>query len=474
MAELVNMPKLGFDMQEGQLIAWRKNPGDEVKHGDVLAEIESDKATVEVESYVEGVMLQQLVEAGSWVPIGAPIAVVGQAGEQVDLAALGVQGAAAEQAPASKLGPQAASAQQSPSEVEAAAAPRAESGQANAAAPKPAGQRQDTSGAPAEIGQGRRDTDGRRTPPKAPEGNGHATLPDGVRASPLARRVAREKGVDLGRIEGSGPQGRITRADVENYQRALAEGPAAAAVAPATAQRPQVAVQPMEGDETIETPRMRRRIGQRMVESKTTVPHFYVTTEIDMGPVLDLRAELNRRLEKEGSKISVNDLIVKAVALALKDFPNVNSSFNGDRIIRRRRINVGIAVAVENGLLNVVSREADKTPLTVMAKTHAEMIGRAREGKVKPEDVEGETIAVSNLGAYEVDHFIAIINPPAAAIVAVGSAKQVPIVKDGELAVGWRMKATVSADHRVTDGAEAAQYLQRVKEILEDPLRLLM
>jgi pyruvate dehydrogenase E2 component (dihydrolipoamide acetyltransferase) len=230
----------------------------------------------------------------------------------------------------------------------------------------------------------------------------------------------------------------------------------------------------MEGDESIEVTRLRKRIGQRMVESKTTVPHFYVTTEIDMAPALDLRAELNRRLEKEGNKISVNDLIIKAVAIGLRDFKNINSTFNGDTIVRRRNINVGIAVAIEGGLMNVVSKNADKTPLTTMAKSHAEMIARASDGKVRPEDVEGETIAVSNLGAYDVDHFIAIINPPAAAIVAVGSAKQVPVVVDGALAIGWRMKATISADHRVTDGAEAAQYLQRVKEILEDPLRLLM
>jgi len=416
MAELVNMPKLGFDMREGQLVRWQKKVGDAVRKGDALADIESDKATIEVESYVEGVLLQHLVSEGDWVPIGAPIAVVGQPGEAVDLAALGVQGVAA------------------PAESDAGATP-------SPAAPAPA-------------------TDGGG----APSGNGHG-LPEGVRASPLARRMAREQGLDLTAIPGTGPLGRIVRADVEAYQQALAEEPHPLAPSPSVER----------GEAIMETPKMRRRIGQRMVESKTTVPHFYVTTEIDIGPALDLRRDLNARLEKEGGKISVNDLIVKAVALALKDFPNLNTSFNGDTLIRHRRINVGIAVAVENGLLNVVSQDADKTPLTVMAKAHAEMIERARTGRVKPEDVEGETIAVSNLGAYDVDHFIAIINPPAAAIVAVGTARQVPVVTaDGQLAVGWRMKATVSADHRVTDGAEAAQFLQRVKEILEDPLRLLM
>jgi pyruvate dehydrogenase E2 component (dihydrolipoamide acetyltransferase) len=296
-------------------------------------------------------------------------------------------------------------------------------------------------------------------------------MPEGVRASPLAKRVAREQGIDLSALRGgSGPSGRIVRADVDAYQKALADSPAA----PSPALTPRAPVAAGAGDTAVETPKMRRRIAARMIESKTTVPHFYVTANIDMGPALDLRKDLNKRLEGQGVKITVNDLIVKAVALALRDYPNINSSFNGDTVIRHGRINVGIAVSVENGLLNVVSQDADQTPLTVMAKTHAELIDRARSGKVKPEDVEGETIAVSNLGAYEVDSFTAIINPPAAAILAVGSAAQVPVVVDGALAVGWRMKATLSADHRVTDGAEAAQMLQKVKQILEDPLRLLM
>lgn len=415
MAELINMPKLGFDMQEGQLVNWLKNPGDPVNHGDVVAEIESDKATVEVESYIEGTVLELLVEAGSWVPIGAPIAVVGEAGEVYDLAALGVA-TEEEAAPAS-------------APVQPAAAP-----------------------APA---------------PEQPADENGRGLPGGVKASPLARRVAEERGVDIRQVPGSGPGGRIVRTDVEAFEESAAAAPAA---------RPLPSFTPVVSgpdDETVPAPRLRQRIAARMTESKQTVPHFYVTTEIDMEAALNLRKELNERREKE-DKISVNDLIVKAAALALREFPNINSSYNGETIIRHNRINVGIAVAVEGGLLNVVSKDADVTPLTMMARTHREMIGRARDGKVKPEDVEGETFAVSNLGIYDVDHFIAIINPPAAAILAVGSARQVPVVVEGELAVGWRMKATVSADHRVTDGAEAAEYLQRVKEILEDPLRLMM
>jgi pyruvate dehydrogenase E2 component (dihydrolipoamide acetyltransferase) len=295
------------------------------------------------------------------------------------------------------------------------------------------------------------------------EGNGYS-FPAGVRASPLARRLAVEQHVDLSRVEGSGPMGRIVRADVEAFQES-------AEAAPAPAYTPVVAG---PDSEEVPTSRIRSRIGARMVESKTAVPHFYVTVEIDMGSAMALRKELNARREAD-EKISVNDLIVKAAALTLHEFPNLNSSFNGDTIVRHNHINVGIAVALDEGLINVVSKDADLVPLTAMAKTHRDMVERAREGRVKPDDVEGETFAVSNLGGFDVEHFAAIINPPDAGIMAVGSAKQVPVVtKDGKLGIGWRMKATISADHRVTDGAEAARFMQRVKEILEDPLRLLM
>jgi pyruvate dehydrogenase E2 component (dihydrolipoamide acetyltransferase) len=419
MAELVNMPKLGFDMREGQLVKWLKKAGDSVNQGDVIAEIESDKATVEVEAYVSGTLLELLVNEGDWVPIGAPIAVVGESGESYNLAALGVtvEETAEEEAPA----PVVESATATPAPAEAAP-----------------------------IG----------------EGNGHS-FPAGVRASPLARRLAAEQHVDLSRVEGSGPLGRIVRADVEAFQESAVAAPAA----PAPAYAPVVA-----GPDSEEIPasRIRSRIGARMVESKTTVPHFYVTVEIDMGSAMALRKELNARREAD-EKISVNDLIVKAAALTLREFPNLNSSFNGDTIVRHNHINVGIAVALDEGLINVVSKDADLVPLTAMAKTHRDMVERAREGRVKPDDVEGETFAVSNLGGFDVEHFAAIINPPDAGIMAIGSAKQVPAVtKDGKLGIGWRMKATISADHRVTDGAEAARFMQRVKEILEDPLRLLM
>ncbi|MCA9979152.1 MAG: 2-oxo acid dehydrogenase subunit E2, partial [Anaerolineales bacterium] len=214
-------------------------------------------------------------------------------------------------------------------------------------------------------------------------------------------------------------------------------------------------------------------IGRRMTESKTTVPHFYVTTEIDMAPALALRKQINAALP-EGEKVTVNDLIVKAAAMTLRDFPKLNASYNGATLVMHNRINIGSAVAVEGGLLTVVQKNTDIAPLAQIARDNKAMIGRAREGKVKPEDVEGSTFTISNLGAFDVDHFIAIINPPDAAILAVGSAREVPVVIDGQLAVGTRMKATISADHRVTDGAEAAQYMQALKSLLETPLRLLL
>jgi len=295
------------------------------------------------------------------------------------------------------------------------------------------------------------------------------TYPGGVKATPVARRLAEERGIDLLRVAGSGPDGRITKSDVEAY----AEKPQSA---PAQAIAPQVAITPVAvGPDSEELPltRLRSTISRRMVESKTTVPHFYVTTEIDMARALTLRKEINGTLP-EDQKISVNDIIVKAAALAVRDFPNLNASFAGDKIVLHKRINIGSAVAVEGGLTTIVQKDTDVSTLSKVAADNRAMIERARSGKVRPDDVEGGTFTVSNLGAFDVDHFIAIINPPEAAILAIGSVREVPVVKDGQLAVGMRMKATISADHRVTDGAEAARYMQRLKELLENPLRLLV
>jgi pyruvate dehydrogenase E2 component (dihydrolipoamide acetyltransferase) len=286
-----------------------------------------------------------------------------------------------------------------------------------------------------------------------------------VKASPVARRLAKEQGVDLRKLNGSGPSGRIVRADVEEF---VEKGPQVPVVR-------EEATRVVTGGESqaIPTTRLRQAIGRRMVQSKTTVPHFYVTTDIDMAPALALRKEINALLPDE-RKVTVNDMIVKAAALTLRDYPNLNANFAGDKVIVHGDINVGSAVAIEGGLLTVVQKNTDVAPLAQVAEDNKIMIGRARAGKSRPGDFESGTFTVSNLGAFDVDHFIAIINPPEAAILAVGTAQQVPVVVDGELSIGWRMKATLSADHRVTDGAEAAEFMQQFKLRMEEPLQLLL
>ena len=421
MAEYVVMPKLGFDMREGVLNRWLKDVGEQVTRGEVIAEIESDKATLELESQLEGTLLHVLEDAGAIVPVGANLAIVGE--ESEDFAAM-LDGDVADEAGAQ------------PEETSATATETTQ----ESVTPTPAQTAQTAS----------------------------SEFPAGFKVTPVARRIAEEHRVDLAQVNGSGPDGRIRKADVEAF---IAQ-PRPAAKAPAPAPTP-VSVPEGADVEVVQTTRLRQAIGRRMTESKTTVPHFYVTTEVDMEPALALRKQINNTLPEE-NKVTVNDLIVKATALALREFPNLNASYAGNELIRYNYINIGTAVAVEGGLLTVVQKNTDTSTLSTIAADNKAMIARARDGRVKPEDVEGATFTVSNLGAFDVDHFIAIINPPDAAILAVGSAKQVPVVVNGELAVGTRMKITISADHRVTDGAEAAQFLQKVKSLLEQPLRLLI
>jgi pyruvate dehydrogenase E2 component (dihydrolipoamide acetyltransferase) len=411
MAEIIQMPKLGFDMAEGTLVRWVKAEGDPVARGDVLAEIETDKATVEVESQAAGVMHKHLVSEGTSVPIGQAIAVVGEQGEQIDLASLTGGAKAVEQAGDDKE-------------------PVAEAAVSRAAEKREA---------------------------EAPPDDGQP--PEGVRASPLARRVARELGVDLNTLRGSGPQGRIVRKDVDTAGQPVAEAPRAAG-------------QPAE---TTRVPlsRLRAAIGRRMTAAKQNLPHFYLTADLQADRLMELRAELNAVLpEEEG--LSVNDFIVKAAARAMRAFPNLNASLEDGHIVRHGEINIGIAVAVDDGLLTVVVRDADLKPLSSIRREAREMVARAREGRVRPEEIEGSTFTISNLGMFDVDHFIAIINPPEAAILAIGSVRQEAVVIDGQLAAGQRLKVTLSADHRLTDGAEAARWLQVFREYIEQPLRLLL
>ena len=414
MAETINMPKLGFDMAEGTLVRWVKQVGENINKGDVLAEIETDKATVEVESPASGVVLQFMVEQGSVVPVNAPIAVVGEAGEKVD-------------APAS-------------------AAPKKESAKVDAAP--------QTQPTPAITQQ-------------APASSDNSP----VKASPLAKKIAREKNINLASIHGSGPGGRIVRKDVEAAVSTPSAQPAQASH-PAIPQ-PVYQVAVTQEDQAIQTTKLRQAIGRRLVESKQTVPHFYVTHEYKMDALMDTRKQANAYLP-DGEKLSVNDFILKAVALTLRQFPNLNSTIRGTEVIHFGHVNVGVAVTVPGGLMTVVVKDTDQKMMRQISTEVKAMAGRAREGKVKPEDVDGSTFSTSNLGMYDVEEFIAIINPPEAAILAISSAREVPVVDNGQVKPGWRMKATISVDHRVSDGAEAAQFMQALAGFLENPVRMLV
>jgi pyruvate dehydrogenase E2 component (dihydrolipoamide acetyltransferase) len=441
MSEVVAMPKLGFDMAEGTLVRWVKQKGENVNKGEVLAEIETDKATVEVESSASGLVAAQLVSEGAIVPVGDPIAVIAAPGEEVNVDELKAQAGG----PLDESGPSAAG-----PESGATAAP---------AAPRPAVTSAQTAG-PSPLGKGEGVRGPSALPAPATDGQGGEVI-----ASPIARKMASEAGVDLRQVQGTGPGGRIIKRDIETFLREGPRAPAGVAAAePVTVSRE---------DREIPLTRLRQIIGRRMAQSKQAAPHFYVTVDVDMGTTLALRSQLNA-LVPESDKISVNDFITKAAALALREFPNLNASLSGDKLVARGRVNIGIAVAVEGGLITPVVQDADIKSLARIAVETRALVGRAREGKIKPTDVEGGTFTVSNLGMFDVSVFSAIINPPEVAILAVGTVQQVPVVKDGALAVGSRMSATLSADHRATDGAEAARFLQSFRKLLESALRLLL
>ncbi len=288
-------------------------------------------------------------------------------------------------------------------------------------------------------------------------------LPDGVRASPLARSLARANTIDLSAIKGSGPGGRIIKRDIEGFLTSPVP-------APLPTYQPSSSVIP---DKFIPLNRLRSAIGRRMSDSKQQVPHFYVTHEYDMAALMDLRSSINGEIGGD-EKISVNDFIIKAAALTLRQYPNLNASLQNERIVQHGSVHMGIAVAVEGGLLTVACRNADIKSLRQISAEVRSLAQRAREGKVRPDDIQGSTFSISNLGMFDVEHFIAIINPPEAAILAIGSVLEQPVVKEGQIAVGIRMKATLSVDHRISDGVEAARFLQSLAEYLESPLKLLL
>jgi pyruvate dehydrogenase E2 component (dihydrolipoamide acetyltransferase) len=455
----VIMPKMGDAMEEGTLLRWLKQVGDEVNAGDPLAEIETDKVSLEIEAAESGVLTRTFVEEGATVPIGTPIAAIGEDGE------VAADGPAAEPAAEAAAGP-AAEPVPAPAaaavEGKSAPAPAAASGANGLAAAVPTPAVSATQAAPSAAGER-------------------------LRASPLVKRLAAEHGIDLARVSGTGPGGRIVRDDIAALLTGAPAAPAAAPAAepvvpapvPAPAPTPAAIPTALRYDLPArpagtphEQSKIRRTTGRRMAESMRTAPHFYVTAEVDMAAAAALREQINAQAADDQSKVTFNDLVVKATALALREFPNLNASLENDLLTEHPNIDINVAVAIEDGLIAPFIPDADQKGLITIARMAKDLIGRARKGGLLPDEYQGGTFTVSNLGMYDVEEFIAIINPPQAAILAIASIKDVPVVQDGEIVPGKRMNITLSADHRVTDGAEVARFLQVVKRYLENPLTI--
>jgi pyruvate dehydrogenase E2 component (dihydrolipoamide acetyltransferase) len=456
MATPIQMPNLSPTMKEGKITRWIKKVGDQVSSGDAIAELETDKSNLEIEAYDDGVLLAIFVGENESAPVGDVIAYIGKKGEKVEQPP---KGGPAPSAPASgqvanpdrqmeqplqKPEPQAPK-QQPPVVTQAPPAAHPEATRkAQAPVSKPSVQQ-----------------------PAAPLGEGGR-----VRASPLAKKIAREQGLDLTAVSGTGPGGRIIRKDVE---AAISAGPAAAraAAAPAAAKKPAFVPVPVHGErkEPTATPlsSMRKVISQRMAEVKPGVPHFYLSVDIEMDAAMKIREEA-KALE---AKVSVNDIIVKAMGIALRRIPKMNVSLQGDQILQFQNADVGIAVSIEDGLITPVLQDADLKGLASLAAEARELAERARRRALKPAEYSGGAITLSNLGMFGMDAFIAVINPPQSAILAVGAVADKAVVRDGQLVVRKVMTATLSCDHRVIDGALGAQYLSEVKSLLEHPMRLL-
>jgi len=438
MAIAVEMPKMSDTMEEGVLAAWLVEEGTSVSAGDVVAQVETDKATMDLEVYDDGVLLKRVIGEGDAVPIGGLIAILGQEGEDVSAILAkydgGGDGAASEAAPAASESVPAV---------------------AEEAAPAPAMTEQV---APAPSDDGGR-----------------------VKASPLARKMATEQGIDLTRLTGSGPEGRIIKRDVE---AAIGDAvqPAPQPVAPAETPRPVVEpsapiAAPGGAYESVRISQMRKTIARRLAESKFTNPHFYLTADIDMSEAVSFRAKLNEKAEaRDLGKVSFNDLVTKACALALRQHPWVNASWmEAEGEIRLHKdVHMAIAVSVDEGLITPVIRHADRKGLTELASETRELAAKARNRELQPEDWSGSTFSTSNLGMFGIDEFTAIINPPNACILAIGSIRDVPVVKDGVVVPGKQMKVTLSCDHRVVDGVAGAEFLKTVRGYLEDPVTMLL
>jgi len=425
MAIVIDMPKLSDTMQEGVIAKWNVKEGDKVSSGDVIAEVETDKATMDVEVYDAGTVLKILAKEGEAVPLGGIMAIIGKPGEDIS-ALLGGKPSAS-----------------------------------TATAPKPAPDKKEASA----VSNGKHEQSFDPILGDLETKSAAATSDDRVKASPLARKMAEEQGLDLGKIKGSGPEGRIVKVDV-----LAAESAPAKVAAPAPAAKAPVLMASAQ-DEDIRISQMRKTIARRLAESKFTSPHFYETIDIDMKQAIAAREQLNAISDV---KISFNDFVVKACAVALRRHPKVNTSWLEDVIRMNGSVNIAVAVAVEDGLLTPVIRNADQKGLRQISAETKDLAIRARDKKLQPEEWEGSTFTISNLGMYGIEEFTAIINPPNAAILAVGAIRDIPVVENGQVVPGKRMKVTLSSDHRVLDGATAAEFLSTLRHLLENPSSMLL
>ncbi|NCF12432.1 MAG: pyruvate dehydrogenase complex dihydrolipoamide acetyltransferase [Verrucomicrobiaceae bacterium] len=450
----IEMPKLSDTMTEGTLVKWNKQVGDTIEIGDVIAEVETDKATMEMEAFDEGILSDILVQAGEKAAVGATLGVLLEDGEE---------------APAPGSAPAAISAPESQPFAEGAEGAEAAQGAEAGEASQPAAEL----AAPAaqQAGPGER-----------------------IKASPLARKIADSKGVNIAAIQGSGPGGRIVKADVEaaaeggNAPSRLASAATALAAsakaqvvqstpAAVSAPAPAVAINPVvaAGDQTIELSSMRRIIADRLLTSKTTIPHFYLHVECDTAPLMTLRKQINAQAEQtHGNKYSINDFVLKSVINAAQAVPEINASFNGDSIVQFAKVGVSIAVAVDDGLVTPVIKDAASKSMLQISQEVKDLAVRARDKKLMPNEFDGGTVTVSNLGAWGIESFDAIINPPQAAILSVGAIIEKPVVKDGQIVPGMRMNIGLSCDHRVVDGAVGARFLNEVKKLIENPALMLV
>jgi pyruvate dehydrogenase E2 component (dihydrolipoamide acetyltransferase) len=412
MAEVINMPKMSDTMTEGVIVSWLKNVGDDIKPGDILAEVETDKATMELENFVKGTLLHIGIPAGGSVPVDALIAIVGQKGEDIS-ALLQASPKTASAEPKNEVAETTKNAHETPATVQ--------------------------------VENAQHGSDSR------------------VKASPLAKSLAKEKGIDLAAIAGSGDNGRIVKKDIENYN------PSTKTSQTVTISLPQIVAQ--ESYSEVAVSQMRKAIARRLSESKHTAPHFYLTMSINMDKAIAARKQMNEYSE---AKISVNDIIIKAVALALRKNPNANSSWLGDKIRYNNHINIGVAVAIEDGLIVPVVKFADNKSLSHISTEVKQLAEKAKNKKLQPNEFEGNTFTISNLGMFGIDEFTAIINPPDACILAVGAAKETVVAENGQMKISQIMKVTLSCDHRVVDGAVGSAFLATLKDLLENPVKMLV